>query len=403
MATLNQFLYHSDSYRNEFDARIIDRRTVDGKPAVVLDGSYFYPASGGQPCDTGTINDLQVTDVIKDGDCILHILTEDLTQDTVHCKIDWHRRFDHMQQHTGQHILSRVLIDLFDAHTVSFHMGEDLCSIDTTSKPGSDMDWDKVQFELHEAVRQNVTITSYTIQPEEAESLAVRRVPEMDGPLRIVDIEGIDRTACGGTHCGTSGEVGVIQLVNRSPRRVHGDHFRIEFLCGNRAFTDYSHKIRLIKDLSLTMDARERDLLDGIIALKSARKSCGKELSELKSRLANMQSGNLVDEIDERTEPPILKKIFDDKDPDELRKIAQTITAKREVVALLGCVQGKSSLVFARSDGLPYDMGELMKSATMLVGGRGGGKAHIAMGGVPDHASLIRAIDDAVKTLRPTA
>lgn len=400
MSPPNQFLYHSNSYCTEFDARVIERRTVDGQPALVLDGSYFYPASGGQPCDRGTINDLQVSDVIKDGDHILHVLAEDLTQNTVHCKIDWPRRFDHMQQHTGQHVLSRVLIDLFEADTVSFHMGELLCYIDTTGKPGSEMDWDRAQCELNEAVRQNVSITSYTVQPEEAEDLAIRRVPDMAGPLRIVDIEGIDRTACGGTHCAMSGEVGVIQLVNRSPRRVHGDHFRIEFLCGNRAFKDYSQKIQLIKDLSLTIDTGERDLLDSIRTLKSEHKSCVKELSQLKARIACIETRNLVGEIDQTEEPPILHKILDDKDSDELRRIAQAITAEREVVALLGGTQPKSSLVFARSDGLAYDMGALMKSATMLVGGSGGGTSHMAMGGVPDTASLTRAIDNAIKTLR---
>ena len=399
MSSNTDLLYHDDAYRTSFEARIVARRTSKDRPAVILDTTCFYPTSGGQPNDLGTLNGIPIRDVIKDDEDVVHVLAESLDTDAVKGEIDWQRRYDHMQQHTGQHILSRVFVDLLDAHTLSFHMSGDICTIDIDREPESSDDWEALQDRLHEIVGRNVPVTAYTVQSDEVEALDIRKIPDRDGPLRIIDIEGIDRTACGGTHCATSGELGVIQIINRRPRRVHGGLYRIEFACGRRAYHDYARKIELVRDLVQMLSVGEGDIGNSVSMLIQDKRSGDKAIASLRGQLLDYEVSTLIGSIDRTHYTPLLHWVFEERTQDELRVLAQKIVNQTACVVLFGSVTGKPMLVFARSEGTQKHMGDLMREATALVGGRGGGQPNMAMGGGQDAGAVRRAIAYAVKKI----
>ena len=393
-------LYQHDAYRTSFEARIVARRTVKDSPGVILDATCFYPTSGGQPNDLGTLNGIAVRDVKKDDGDIVHILAEPIDADVVKGVIDWPRRYDHMQQHTGQHILSRVMVDLFEAQTLSFHISGDICTIDIDRKPESADDWELLQDRLHEIVGWNVSVNAYTVQPDEVDALNIRKIPDRDGPLRIIDIEGVDRTACGGTHCATSGELGVVQITNRRPRKVHGGLYRIEFMCGRRALYDYNKKIDLVREVADVLSVSERDLRKSVSMLMQEKKSSDKAAAVFRGQLLDYEANVLIASIDVTHDMPLLHRVFEGRTQDELRILAQKIISQTSCAVLFGSITGKPLLVFARSDEIQMHMGELMREATALVGGRGGGKPNMAMGGGQNADVIQRALAYAVEKIR---
>src|SRR5579863_4781534 len=224
---MTQRLYYTDSYLTEFRARVVD--ASPDQQRIYLDRTAFYPTSGAQPFDTGRLAGLPVIDVIDEGDRIVHVLSEPLTENEVDGRIDLSRRFDHMQQHTGQHLLSAVLIELFDAPTVSFHLGAESSTIDIarTLEPGKLREAER---RANQIVFENRPVTIGF--QHSSEDLGLRKPTEREGEVRIVSIQGLDRSACGGTHVRATGEIGPILL--RKLDRIRGN-LRIEFLCGGRA------------------------------------------------------------------------------------------------------------------------------------------------------------------------
>ena len=233
-------LYYSDSHLIEFEARVVDLSDrVSGWTAVVLDRTAFYPTGGGQPSDTGTLNGARVVECIDDGDKgVLHVV-QGATPSRgalVHGRVDWSRRLDHMQQHTGQHILSQAFVTLFDAPTRSFRVLEASCEIDVDlSNPTTEIIERAVEL-ANNVIWEDRTITIRNVTPDEAAGLPLRKDPARDGELRLIEIEGFDLTPCGGTHAYRTGEVGMIAV--RSWERAKG-LTRIEFVAGMRALADY--------------------------------------------------------------------------------------------------------------------------------------------------------------------
>lgn len=399
MVPNTDLLYQHDAYRTSFEARIVARRTVKDRPGVILDATCFYPTSGGQPNDLGTLNGIPICDVKMDDQDVVHVLAESLDVDVVKGVIDWQRRYDHMQQHTGQHILSRVFVDVFEAQTLSFNMSGDICTIDIDRKPESANDWELLQDRLHEIVGRNVSVNAYTVQLAEVDTLDIRKIPDRDGPLRIIDIEGVDRTACGGTHCATSGELGIVQIVNRRPRRVHGGLYRIEFMCGRRALYDYNRKIDLVREVADVLSVGEGDIRNSVSMLMQEKKDCDRAAALLRGQILDYEANVLIASIDLTHGTPLLQRVFEDRTQDELRILAQKITSQTACAVLFGSVTGKPILVFARSEGMQMHMGDLMREATTLVGGRGGGKPNMAMGGGQDADAVRRAIAYVVKKI----
>lgn len=389
-------LYYENARETAFEAGVLERRQVKDRPAVILDRTCFYPTSGGQPNDLGTLNGITVCDVVEDGHEVVHIIEKPIEDERVVGEIDWTRRYDHMQQHTGQHILSGAFIKVVEAQTVSFHMGEEMSTLDIDRSPGTPEEWDAVEHQVNGVISRNLPVRSYRIEPDRVDGLNLRGVPDRSGSLRIVDIEGWDRTACGGTHCASTAEVGGVQIISRRPKRVHGGLYRVEFLCGRRAMTDYAGKITLISELTDVLGVGEAELHSTVIRLLDDRKQAERALVEAQERLLDVEATELVHDGEDVNDLRLIARVFPGRDQEELRKLAQRLVQQATCVALLGGGSTKPQLVFARSESLAYHMGELMRGATDLIGGRGGGRPEMAMGGGPD----IQAIEQAVQWAR---
>jgi len=397
-------LYYADAYLRAFDARVIERLTWDGRPAVVLERTAFYPTSGGQPNDTGSLDGVQVVDVVEreaDG-AVVHILADELPGDTVHGEINWVRRFDHMQQHTGQHILSQAFTIALEADTVGFHLGGEVSTIDLNRAPLSEDQLNQVEGLANEVVFSNKLVDARFVDRRELEKLPLRKPPQVTGPIRIVEVAGFDWSPCGGTHCQRTGEVGIIKVV-RAERR--GAETRVHFLCGERALADYRRKNRLVLDLAARFSVGDWELADAVERLSEEARTYHKQVRALQEQLLDYEAAALIAGAEKLAGAWVVRRTYTDRSVDEIRHLAQRLTAEPGVIALLG--QGsageKVQLVFARSADLTYDMNALLRAACQVIGGSGGGRPNFAQGGGPDGARVEEALTVAWEQISESA
>lgn len=389
-------LYWEDSYLEEFEASVIARDA--GGLRLYLDRTVFYPESGGQPCDTGWINGVPVREVVEEGESIAHVVELPVLGDRVRGRIAWERRFDHMQQHSGQHLLSAVLLDLYGAPTVGFHMGDEVSTIDLGI---SSLSWQqavRAEQRANEIVVRNLPIRAVW---EEAGSLAgLRRPVDREGPVRIVSIEGVDRAACGGTHVRATGEIGPILL--RKLDRAHGG-VRVEFVCGLRAVrlarADHDALAAIARTLSTTLD-RAPDLVAAQARMleeaEKARRKLALELAQRRGR--ELYAATKPDGSGMRCAIERLQGKLDE----EIRALAQGFCAGGRAVFLAFAADPPSMLLAVSGDSA-WDAGRLLKQALGEVGGRGGGSAQMAQGGAPDAARLEEAVRKLAVAIPPLA
>jgi alanyl-tRNA synthetase len=381
-------LYYTDSYLTTFDARILER-AEDGR-RVYLDRTAFYPTSGGQPFDLGTIGDVSVTDVVDETDRIAHVLTGSLPEgiDTVSCAIDWARRFDHMQQHTGQHLLSAVLAEMFGYRTASVHFGANASSLDLDVDTITHDEVVAAERRANEVVVENRPVTVSFEDAGAADGL--RKTPAREGTLRVVTIDGIDRSGCGGTHVSASGEIGpiLVRRVERVRKQV-----RLEFVCGFRALrrarTDFEHLARLAQNLSASLDdvpTLVESQADRLRGADAQRRRLEAELHTYRARLlydaAPPDASGLRRAIQRRASGSL----------DDLRGLAQAFCILPSTV-FLGAVDDPPAALLAASDDSGVDAGRVLKAALASVGGRGGGSARMAQGSIPEVRLVTRVID----------
>jgi alanyl-tRNA synthetase len=379
---MTERLYYRDAYRASFAAEVVDRNT-DGT-RVYLKETAFYPTSGGQPHDVGTLGNTTVVDVIDEGDRIVHVLTAPLVSagGPIAAAIDWDRRFDHMQQHTGQHLLSAVFEDLFGAKTVSVHFGPDYSTLDLDAESLS-----RAQLVAAEA-RANALVgdarpVAVTFE-DAATATGLRKASDREGTLRIVNIDGVDRSACGGTHVRSTAEIGAVLV--RSVEKIRKS-VRVEFLCGARAIRrarrDYESLAQIATALSASLDdapplvaAQAERVKEG----DNARKRLEKELAAFHAR--QRYDAAVPDMRGVRT---VL--IRDAASMDELRTIAQAAFSL-PLVVIVGALADPPSVLLASSEDSGVDAGKLLKEQLAALGGRGGGSPRLAQGSVPDAAAV---------------
>jgi alanyl-tRNA synthetase len=388
---MTERLYYLDPYRLEFEARVVEWTSVGAEPVVVLDRTCFYPTSGGQPHDEGTLNGLPVINVWEREDkAIVHVLAAELEGDLVHGVIDWERRFDHMQQHTGQHILSQAFLETLKAETVGFHLGEEASTIDVDQAPLAVAQLDRVEDLANGIVFADRPVKTYSIAETELASLPLRKLPTVEMPVRIVEVEGFDYSPCGGTHCQRTGEVGLIKIT-RVERR--GQDTRIEFLCGGRALVDYRSKNRTVNELANRFTVGVWELSEAVDRLAEELKSSRRELNAAKNQLLDQEVARLRAEAEQRGDVRVVRKVFTDREGGEVKRLAQRLIESEGIVALLGLAGEKAQLVFACSADLPYDMNDLLKKVCQVVGGGGGGQRHFAQGGGSDGSKVGEALE----------
>ena len=378
-------LYYADSYLTEFDARVVER-AEDGR-RVYLERTAFYPTSGGQPHDTGVLGDASVRDVIDEGERIAHVLDTPVNESTLTGRIDWPRRFDHMQQHTGQHVLSAVLEDLFGWATVSVHFGVDVSTLDVDVPTVTPDQVARAERRANEIVFENRPVTvSYE---DAAEASGLRKASARDGTLRIVSIADLDRSACGGTHVRATGEIGAILIGKIDKVRQSA---RLEFVCGlrsvGRARADHDALARLAQSLS----AAPNEVAD-LVARQSTRlKDAESRLRTLETDLAARIARERYDSV--QADDSGIRRVMERRASgslDELRPLALA-TASLPRAVFVGAVESPAALLVAASDDSGFDAGRAIKAALADAGGRGGGSARLAQGTLPSREALDRAI-----------
>jgi alanyl-tRNA synthetase len=385
-------LYYRDSHLLEFDARVMDvSERDDGVIAVTLDRTAFYPTGGGQPNDTGTLGEARVIDCIDaEEQGVLHVVQGLVPQvgDAVHGKIDLLRRLDHMQQHTGQHILSAAFVKLFAAPTHSFRVMDHECEIDVALEDPTDEKIERAVDLANQTIWQNLPIAIHEVNAEEAAQLPLRKDPAREGELRVIEITGFDLTPCGGTHASATGEVGVIAV--RSWERAKG-LTRIQFMAGMRVLNDYRKANRTGTTTAALFSAGRDDSPSLVAKLIDDNKKLARRVRELDEVACHVRAEEILREATAGDSSPvrIVRRVLDDCDADSLKRLALALVAHPNVVALLASRDGDTArLVFARSSGASGDMNALMRKACETIDGRGGGKPDMAQGGGKNVAAI---------------
>jgi alanyl-tRNA synthetase len=382
-------LYYGDSYTRAFTARVVERARAGGRPAVVLDRTYFYPASGGQPFDRGNLNGVPVVEVAaRPGDgAVLHVLAGELEAGEVRGEIDWPRRFDHMQQHTGQHILSQAFSRVAGAETVSFHLSEDSVTIDLAGGVPAASLVAEAEALACRVVLDNVPVRAWFPGESELQTLSLRRAPEglAAGALRVIAIGDFDFSACGGTHVARAGEIGLIKVVKVERR---GGEARVEFRCGWRALEDYGRKNDIVNSLAAAFTCAPGEVAAAVSRLQAEAQASRRALKAAQDELIEQEALRLAESSRAASGWRVIRREWASRPAAELRALAARLAAHPNTIALLGASGGSAHLVLGRADGPESpagpDMREALKAALALLGaGRGGGSPALAQGGGP--------------------
>src|SRR6266851_5295896 len=403
-------LYYHDSFLYDFDAEV--RSVLESpRPALILDRTAFYPTSGGQIHDTGSITraensgaKVRVTEVVdtEDGH-VVHYLEAPLKDikpgSRIRGEIDSARRRDHMQQHSAQHVLSAAFVRLFDMPTVSFHMAEDYCSIDLDTPSLTQSQIESAERLANEIVLENRPVDIRFTTRDEAVALGLRKLPPSErDQLRLIDIHDFDLTACGGTHVAHTGEIAGV-LLRKSEKVRHG--YRIEFVAGLRAVATARRDFSALTETAALFSANIYDVPQQARKALDEIKSLRKQREQSQEDLAAAQATALLAEVPEKNGRKLVVRTFSDRDLNFLKLLAQKLTRQSSAaIALLATSSPQPALVFAQSAGQPYDMAALLKQTMTRLGGRGGGSKDLAQGGVPKSEGLADALAEAAQTLK---
>ena len=371
---MTERLYYSEPYRQTFDATVVAAEQADGRLHVTLDQTAFYPTSGGQPFDTGTLGGAAVTDVIdREDGTIVHVVSGTLKPgEVVNGAIDWARRFDHMQQHTGQHVLSAAFDRLFGVRTESFHMGELSSTIDLAREvtPGEIA---RAEADANRVVWEDRPVTIRFATAEEAASLGMRKESLRTGTLRLIDVKDYDLSACGGTHVERTGATGIIAVGGWEKFRGGS---RVEFLCGDRAL----QRFRLWRDSLAAMQKRLSvppvDMAASIERMQEDAKALQRTIRGFQEKAAVHEAQALL------ARGRLIVEAIDGWDAQGLKAIAAAATAAQpQAVVVLFTTAAPAQVVVARGTGAGVDASAVLKQLAAKFGGKGGGKPDLAQGG----------------------
>ena len=399
--------YLSDPYRTVFTARV--RRIEpagEGLAAVYLEATCFYPESGGQPDDRGTLDGNPVIGVAEDERGVRHLVRGEPHEGAeVEGCVDWGRRFDHMQQHTGQHLLSRVLLEFHKLRTVSFHLGEETCTIDLEGAAPSQETLDAAEARANDLVFKNIPLLCRIVGADE---LAELPGPESDSPVlrsrlpdgidrvRIVEIADVDSSTCCGTHVRATGEIGIIKILGME--KVKGNA-RVAFICGGRAVRDYAAKHALLGAVAAGFSTGWRDVPGVLAKLNEEHRELRKRSDELGRELAGWRAAELSRPTSAAGGFDIVRRVFTAGDAGSLRETATKIREMGKKIVLFGLSGPSPALLFACSAEVPLNMGDILKACAATIGARGGGTKDFAQGGGGDGSRIEEALEAAERMI----
>jgi alanyl-tRNA synthetase len=385
-------LYYADSYLCQFSAQIVARDEQQGQQRIALDQSAFYPESGGQPADRGTINGIAVLDVQVEDGIVWHSMAEPINSDQVQGQIDWERRFDHMQQHHGQHLLSAAFEQLYSMRTVSFHLGVDYCTIDIDVPALHAKQAAEIEDLTNRIIWEDRPVTARFVSDEELKSIPLRKAPSVSGAIRVVSVPDFDYSACGGTHPRSTGSVGLVH-IRRWERRA--DTIRVEFVCGQRAAHDLRWKnaslARIASELSVGSDEAEAALA----RLREREEIHRKHAEALNEQLLAYEAAALQAKAQSSKGYQLIIESWTDRPLEDIRTLAR-LTAQGQHLVVFGLRAEKTQVIVASGENVSEaDCGAIIRQILTPLGGRGGGQRHLAQGGLPSADLLDTALQQA--------
>jgi alanyl-tRNA synthetase len=394
-------LYYRESFLRQFEAQILDVREMKGQFQVLLDRTAFYPTGGGQPNDVGTLNEVEVVDVIEREDTgeVVHVTSAAVQGRSAVGKIDWTRRFDHMQQHTGQHILSAAFVQACEAPTVGFHLGVETSTIDLRTNLTLPDHLEKVVRLANQVIFEDREVAVLNVSREEAVAMHLRKESDREGVLRIIEVPGFDRTPCGGTHVTRTGQIGL--LATRKVER-YKQGWRVEFVCGGRALrqsmSDYATLALASKLLSSTFDQIPPLIEKQIEESKSTRR----ERSQLLDELASFKARNRLHNARSCGDLRVLVETLQNEDLESVKMLARHAVSESKVVVFFVLTSEKPQIVIATSPDSGVDASRFFKACGEVFPLKGGGSKTLAQGSMVDPSAVPALVAFAEKRLTST-
>lgn len=394
-----QKLYYTNSFMREFEAKVLSSRAVDNRYHTVLDRTAFYPTGGGQPHDVGWLDEIEVIDVLEreDGGEIIHVTKEPIRKAQVHGTIDWNRRRDHMQQHTGQHILSAAFVQVCAAPTVGFHMGVENSTIDLKTGLSIPDSLGEVVRLANGIVFEDREVQVLNVRREEAESMRLRKESAREGILRIIEVSGFDRTPCGGTHVTRTGQIGLI-LTRKVERYKQG--WRVEFVCGERALKYAAGDYAILGTISKLLSSPFEQIPALVEKQIEESKSARKERTKLLRELAALRANDFLSQAAPHGNLRVLCRAFQDEEIEFVKLLAEQAIMEPRVVALFAVTTIKPQVVFAASSDSGVDAGRLFKACAGEFPLKGGGAKNLAQGSMDDASAVAALLEFAERQLR---
>lgn len=387
-------LYFQDAYLQEFSARVTGRESREGSPVVVLDRTAFYPESGGQPHDLGWLNEVRVIRVEEENGRILHFLEKELAEDEVRGRLDWPRRFDHMQQHTGQHILSQAFYEIIKGETLSFHLGQEESTVEIGIPAIKDETLQRVEELANRMVFSDLEVKTYFLSEDELKTIPLRKPPKKSGLVRVVEVSGFDYSACGGTHCRRTGEVGLIKILKQD--KIRGN-LRFSFVCGFRALREFENRRRYLQSAAVLFSAEESEVAACVEKNLAELKNLKKKQKKLEERLSFFEAREML----AQSRGSIISGLYPDKSPEEVKFLALNLVHQAEVMAVLAAYRNEHfHLVVAASDGLKVDVREVIPVLQSEIQLKGGGSPTLIELVSPEKDKAARAIELVLEFLK---
>lgn len=376
-------LYYDDMYLKEFDANIIRVEEMqDNKWSVVLDRTAFYPGGGGQPFDTGIINGVDVISVKEVNNEIIHITRSNPGKGLINAKINWQRRFDHMQQHSGEHIISSAFLQILGANNINFKIEETFSQIDFDIDSITLEQVNEIESLSNSIIFSNKPVCCSNVKKDELAQYNLRKKLEKEyEEIRLVKIENVDYCPCAGTHVSNTGEIGLIKISSWEKSKKG---LRVKILCGERALYDYQMKNIIINDISKKLQTHESNISGKLNDQEESLNKIKNQLSEARGELINSKVDMLYKNTTDVNNTKLIVFDFKILDSGELTELANSLTSKENVIVLLGGFNMESEkvhLIFKSSSKLNINMDEQIKKILPIVEGKGGGNLKFAQGG----------------------
>ncbi|MDS0524654.1 DHHA1 domain-containing protein [Clostridium sp. SHJSY1] len=392
-------LFYADQYIKEFKANIIEIKEKDDKYLVLLDKTAFFPGGGGQGADIGVIDNINVLDVVEEGENIYHLLDKKPTNTSVNCCIDWDNRLDGMQQHLGQHVLSGCFFSHINSNTAGIHLGKDISYVDIV---GYIQEEEIINVErlANDVIGKKLNVSFITTNRREAKAMGLRRdLATDDNSIRVVKIEDLDINACCGVHPNNTSE---LQMIKIKGIEKHKGNTRIYFLAGKRAVNDILYRDSVLDELCKILTTGPDEAVKSLNALKSNLNEVREENRKIKVALSEFEIKELINSGEKCKDASIINKTYINEDMKYLNKLAEKLVANNNVVVLFATNNGdNANLLFSSSKNLEQiNSGALLKDAISLIDGRGGGSKFLAQGGGKNTANLENAMDYALRRVK---